>query len=659
MPKLCRFVASLSLQLRMMTGLAMTWVVVVTILLAWGWYTGKDLVREVNFSHLRYETHLIADEVTEEIETRLAMLERVASRHPSGALLDPGGGVLKENSVLLELFDGLVVFDGDGRVVTDWPVTPGREGLDISDREYFSFLREVGRPYVSDPIYGRITGLPLVLLLVPLKGDDGRFMGALGGVVEVHSGGIFRRLSRVRLGNEGYAAVFSASGQVLYHPDRQRVMGTLGDLSHNPALDLALDGWEGERFGPTVNGEMTFQAYRQVWPADWIVGVFLPEGQVLAPLWGLLKRLSWVGVGIALLLLPLLGWMVWLLLRPLYQLQSQIAQVGKGLRGRVSLGTEMKELTQVAEAFNAVEVERERALNDLRGRQAFLDSVLASSPVGMFVTDTQGRITYMNDALAQLTGRTMKGQDRYGWVQAIHAEDRDAAIELWRYSMASGEDFLRQYRYWRADGELLWLEVHASQVAIDTEVIGFVGTVKDITARRQQEAIRQWEAEHDPLTGLLNRRGFERRLEEAMADWRKMAKPSVLMLFDLDRFKPINDEGGHPLGDEMLRRIAREVGRCVRSSDHVARPGGDEFAVLLPSCTLAQAQRIGEDILTAINDTCVVHEGREYHVTTSLGITEFREGDADIHTPIERADAASYAAKRQGRNRLVVDESEA
>ena len=107
MPKLCRFVASLSLQLRMMTGLAMTWVVVVTILLAWGWYTGKDLVREVNFSHLRYETHLIADEVTEEIETRLAMLERVASRHSSGALLDPGGGVLKDNSVLLELFDGL------------------------------------------------------------------------------------------------------------------------------------------------------------------------------------------------------------------------------------------------------------------------------------------------------------------------------------------------------------------------------------------------------------------------------------------------------------------------------------------------------------------------------------------------------------------------
>ena len=270
-----------------MTGLAMTWVVVVTILLAWGWYTGKDLVREVNFSHLRYETHLIADEVTEEIETRLAMLERVASRHPSGALLDPGGGVLKENSVLLELFDGLVVFDGDGRVVTDWPVTPGREGLDISDREYFSFLREVGRPYVSDPIYGRITGLPLVLLLVPLKGDDGRFMGALGGVVEVHSGGIFRRLSRVRLGNEGYAAVFSASGQVLYHPDRQRVMGTLGDLSHNPALDLALDGWEGERFGPTVNGEMTFQAYRQVWPADWIVGVFLAGRPGIGALVGL------------------------------------------------------------------------------------------------------------------------------------------------------------------------------------------------------------------------------------------------------------------------------------------------------------------------------------------------------------------------------------
>ncbi|WP_308126703.1 MULTISPECIES: diguanylate cyclase domain-containing protein [Halomonas] len=662
MAKLFSVVATLSLQVRMLIGLAATWLVVITILLVWGWYTGKDLVREVNFSHLRYETRLIADEVTEEIDTRLDMLGRLAALRNNRALLDASSEALRDSGALLELFDALVVMDATGKVAADWPPTPGRQGLDISDREYFSFMREVRRPYVSEPIYGRVIGLPLVLLMVPLVSDDGRFEGALAGVVEVNAGGIFRRLSRVRIGNDGYAAVFSAAGQVLYHPDQRQVMGELGregDLNHNPALDLALYGWQGERYGPAFSGEMTFQSYRQVWPANWVVGVFLPENQVLAPLRGLLERLGAVGIGIALLLLPLLGWMVWLLLRPLYQLQSQIAQVGKGTRGRVVLDTQMKELVQLASAFNAVEVEREKALADLRGREAFLDGVLASSPIGMFVTDTQGRITYVNDALVQLTGRSPDDMDRSAWVQAIHAEDRESAIELWRYSLMSGQTFLRQYRYWREDGELLWLEVHASQVAIDDDIFGFVGTVKDITARRQQEAMSQWEAEHDPLTGLLNRRGFERRLEEAMVDWRKTSTPSALILFDLDRFKPINDEGGHPLGDEMLKRIAREVSGCVRSSDHVARQGGDEFAVLLPSCSLAQARRIGEAILSAIHGTCVVHEGHEYRVTSSLGITEFRPGDVDVAALVERADAASYTAKREGRNRLVVDASSA
>ncbi len=94
--------------------------------------------------------------------------------------------------------------------------------------------------------------------------------------------------------------------------------------------------------------------------------------------------------------------------------------------------------------------------------------------------------------------------------------------------------------------------------------------MKDITERRQQEALQRWEAEHDPLTGLLNRRGFERRLEEAFADFQKTSTPSALLLFDLDHFKPINDEGGHALGDEMLRRIAQIVAWEVRRSDHVA-----------------------------------------------------------------------------------------
>jgi len=181
-----------------------------------------------------------------------------------------------------------------------------------------------------------------------------------------------------------------------------------------------------------------------------------------------------------------------------------------------------------------------------------------------------------------------------------------------------------------------------------------VGVVKDITERREQEALQRWEAEHDPLTGLLNRRGFDRRLEEAFADFQKTSTPSALLMFDLDNFKPINDEGGHALGDEMLRRIAQVVAWEVRRSDHVARQGGDEFAVLLPSCTIGQAERIAEALRQSVSEITVNQEGREYTVTLSIGVTRFDENDESVDDALARADAASYEAKGLGRDSVVL-----
>jgi diguanylate cyclase len=189
----------------------------------------------------------------------------------------------------------------------------------------------------------------------------------------------------------------------------------------------------------------------------------------------------------------------------------------------------------------------------------------------------------------------------------------------------------------------------------DSQTLGLVGVVKDITERREQEALQRWEAEHDPLTGLLNRRGFERRLEEAFADFQKTSTPSALLLFDLDHFKPINDEGGHALGDEMLRRIAQVVAWEVRRSDHVARQGGDEFGVLLPSCTLSQAKRIAEALRKAVCEVSVTNEGKDYTVTVSIGVTTFDDKDAHVDDVLARADAGSYKAKGQGRNGVVVN----
>lgn len=347
-------------------------------------------------------------------------------------------------------------------------------------------------------------------------------------------------------------------------------------------LELALDGWQGEAASRGVYGESALVAYRQIWPAGWVVGVVLPKTQVYEPLGSFLARLWWAWLGMALMLLVSMYWLVRKLLTPLHRLERQIGEVGAGERRYLALSTHMDELRQVANTFNRLEGERLAALEHLKDRQAFLDAVLGSTPLGMFVADLDGRLTYMNPALLELLGLG-RVKDSHDWWERIHRDDRQGTEDMWRHTLATGSDFVRQLRFFDGHGETLWLEVHASQVRGSDQPLGFVGMVKDITERRQQEALQRWEAEHDPLTGLLNRRGFERRLEEALAEYAKTGTPSVLILFDLDHFKPINDQGGHALGDEMLRRIAQVVAWEVRRSDHVARQG----AMSSPFCCLA------------------------------------------------------------------------
>lgn len=648
-----RLLVLLSLRARILIGLVLTWALILVGMLWSGWMIGKDLVREVNFEHLHYESRLIADAVSDEVQTRLDVLERMAASIRWDVLSDPEQSALLNSQALLGLFDRMVVIDNQGSILASWPNSSKLPAINLADREYFSMVRGTRQAYVSEPIYSRISGNPVVVVVVPVL-DGSHLQGMVAGVVDLREGDIFEQISRIRLGTGGYAVIFTASGRMLYHPNGGWVMHDAREILGGPAIEQAIYGWQGEFVGPRHDGEVAYQSYRQVWPANWIIGVFFPEDEGMTPLSGLVGQLGWIGVVMAGVMLPLLAWQVVLLLKPLYRLKRQIAQVGAGLRDKVKLRTSMKELVQLADAFNEVDDGRNRALMALRDRQAFIEAVLASSPQGMFVTDTQGRINYMNEALVTLSGRRFDVDREMEWIDAIHADDRSEAIELWYHSMQTGKEFLRQFRYWRVDGELLWLEVHASQVVAGDAVIGFVGTVKDITSRREEEVLRQWEAEHDPLTGLLNRRGFERRLEEALADWRKKSTPSALILFDLDHFKAINDDGGHALGDEMLRLVAEQMAGSVRSTDHVARQGGDEFAVLLPSCSLQQMQHIAEQLIDAINGVEVKHRGCSYRVTPSLGVTEFREGDENIHVLIQRADAACYQAKQRGRNRIVV-----
>ncbi|OZT73106.1 sensor domain-containing diguanylate cyclase [Vreelandella boliviensis] len=647
---------SRSLRGRLLLGLAATWFLVVTLVLGMSWQLGKTMVQETNMSHLRYEATLLADEVTQQVEMRFQALERLAGMIGDTEDASWISYQLQQNDSLLAWFEGIVVGDRNGTIVADWPAIVGRVGLETSQLEYFRMLRGTRRPYVSEPFAGRASGMPLVLVSVPRFTDQGEFDGFVGGILSLDSGGIFSRLAKVRLGENGYAAIATASGKVLSHPDRSLINDSVPDKSFNPWLDLALDGWEGDGLGKLLSGQMALQSYAQVWPAGWVVGLYLPVDQAQLPLADFIQKLWWLWVLFALSMLPLLWWLLGRVLSPLRHLEKQIGEVGLGYRENVTLATNMQELQQVAGTFNRVEEERQLLLGNLQEREAFLDSVLNAAPQGMFVANMKGDITYMNPALLEMLGISADAPMET-WLTQIHTNDITGAEDMWLHSLRTGSDFVRQLRFLRSDKEQLWLDIHARVVTLsqDGHTLGLVGVVKDITERREQEAIQRWEAEHDPLTGLLNRRGFERRLEEAFADFQKTSTPSALLLFDLDHFKPINDEGGHALGDEMLRRIAQVVAWEVRRSDHVARQGGDEFGVLLPSCTLAQARRIAESLRQSVSEISVTHEGKEYMVTLSIGVTTFDDNDSSVVDVLARADAGSYKAKEHGRDGVVIN----
>ncbi len=644
----------------------MGWLVLAIVILLFSLQIGSHLAKDSNTTHLEYEAALIADRIEDDLTSGIRTLQHLSHDMYDGHSAEEvaeglrGGGHLDH---VFGIFESLLIVSPEGRVVLGLPQTNGWEGRDVGDHAYFSFIRQAHGPHVSEPFVDSATGKPVVIAGVPLHDESGRFAGMVAGVLSVTDSELFTGLSRIRIGEGGFVSLMTASGRILSHPNANLVMQSVPERSSHPVLSQALAGWEGVTEGYQlgggwekylVDGDWALQAYRQVGSSGWVVGVYLPFDQVQQPIVSFLHQLLWVGLTTALVILPLLWWLLRELLRPLRLLERQIARVGRGEVSQVQLHTNMRELQQVAEAFNDLEARRGKAMAFLHDRQAFLDAVLGASPAAMFVSNRAGRVTYINPAVSELTGYDLPTYRDSDWRSHVHEKDRQDAIDLWFDAMATGRDFQRQLRYHRADGELLWLEVHTSQVVSNGQPIGFVGIVKDITQRREREALQRWEAEHDPLTGLLNRRGFERRLEEAMVEWQKTGAPSALILFDLDHFKPINDEGGHALGDEMLRRIAQVVAWEVRRSDHVARQGGDEFAVLMPSCTLSQAKRIADKLREAVREICVTHAGKEYRVTLSLGIAGFNDGERAIEGIMERADAACYRAKTRGRDSAIL-----
>jgi diguanylate cyclase (GGDEF)-like protein len=185
-------------------------------------------------------------------------------------------------------------------------------------------------------------------------------------------------------------------------------------------------------------------------------------------------------------------------------------------------------------------------------------------------------------------------------------------------------------------------------------ISGTVVVFHDVGELRGLTRKMSYQATHDPLTGLINRGEFERRLEEALASTQADQSAHILFYMDLDRFKAVNDSCGHQAGDNMLREVAGLIKEKVRDSDFVGRLGGDEFGALLIGCPLDKARQIANDVCAAIGDYRFVWRDQIFNIGISIGLVEVSHTSTSLQDLISAADSACYVAKQEGRGRVHV-----
>ncbi len=358
----------------------------------------------------------------------------------------------------------------------------------------------------------------------------------------------------------------------------------------------------------------------------------------------------------------LLGGSLWIALqygvvRPVTHLRNALTRVGRGDRTATLPVVRVDELGEVAAEFNRMQQELIRKEDRIRG---IMDSVADS----IVMTDEQGIIESANLVVHKMFGyqsSELVGKSINVLVPELYARTHDHHIAKYlvnRKAPMVGVE--RELVGRRKDASTFPVEIFLNEINLDHRR-HFVATLCDITDRKNQTAILEYQALHDGLTGLANRVLFGDYLYKSISDARRDGSELALLLMDLDRFKEINDTLGHQIGDILLKKVAGLLQKTLNESDMISRLGGDEFAILLHGVDRQAAIQVALKLYEVLDLPFVVdeQEGLALHVGVSIGITLYPEhGDENAANLLRRAEVAMYCAKRSQSNYAVYDPAE-
>ena len=506
----------------------------------------------------------------------------------------------------------IAVADEHGQVVVStagWP-TPD---INVADRDYFNDARarRDGGLSASVPIDNRIDGTRAIVFARRLEGTSGNFLGIVyASVNSKYFADIYGSTQSVR------SLIFTLvrqDGTILFrHPDTLDSTGR--GLSSKPAwLDSVSKGIDGFRIVGQSDGEVRFVSVRPVPGYPLFVNISVTESVALA---GWLQRSATIGLGSTILLLC-----------SLYLLVALTRQVGR-------LSDSEASLTQKSQQ---------------------LDAALNNMPQGLAMFDGQQRLVVCNKHYAEMYDLLPEQTGPGTQLRTILEARRSAGNNP--ENQGTVTDFLAQLSL--RDSSCTLDELHDGRtVSVSHQAMsngGWVSIHQDITSQRRVEAELAHMARHDPLTGLGNRAVFLEETNEALARLRERGEHFSILMLDLDQFKVVNDSLGHATGDSLMRAVAGRFHDVMHEVDHVARFGGDEFALLL-TVEADQKDQKGSAIALANRILKTITEpydldGRKIVIGVSIGITLAPDDGCDADVLIRNADLALYKAKSEGRNR--------
>jgi len=292
-----------------------------------------------------------------------------------------------------------------------------------------------------------------------------------------------------------------------------------------------------------------------------------------------------------------------------------------------------------------------------RGKE-LAEVTLHSIGDGVITVDAEGRIDYMNPVAEQYTGwpqEEAKGQLLDAVYRVVDEQTAKPIPHPGGDESGARGGYGMTVRLLGRGGNAC--AIRDSFAPIHNSAGGRVGQVvvfHDVSQIQEMAQQLTWQASHDPLTGLVNRREFERRLADLIESAHSDNKAHALMFMDLDNFKTVNDTCGHAAGDELLRQLTTVMQSRMRGSDTLARIGGDEFGVLLESCPLDQAVRIANGMREAVRDFRFIWQDKTFGVGISAGLVAIDGSSGSVSRVLATGDATCYEAKSRGRDRVLV-----